>query len=312
MRDAPRPSHAFTLVELPVVSRVKRAAFTLVELLVVIGIIALLVGILLPTLSQAQRAGKDVKCQSNIRQLCASLLNYAAENKGKFPPNINPFTPPGGPPQIQNYWYDRDRIGKYLPNTKVTGTDSILTPVMVCPEDDRGSRSYAMNFWASSGVVINNRIVAPDISTAGSPWGTGSKGSASLILVAEKLSIFADGSGGFAAGSTIGASIVSPTVVTAAGNYPGKRFVGILNISGGDRYTNVTPGETEFDWSRHRKRGDGGSRPAEARGRTNIGFADGHVASFRPEDLAERATAKSKFVARWSPADHAIQHKLLP
>ena len=285
-------------------------AFTLVELLVVIGIIALLVGILLPTLANAQRSAKDVKCQSNIRQLCASLINYAAENKGKFPPNINDLVPdpPSGQPDY-NYWYDRDRIGRYLPNTKVTPSGSILTPVIVCPDDELGSRSYAMNFWASSGVTIGGKVVAPDLKNAGASWGTSSKGSASLILVAEKLSIFADSFGGYAAGSTIGASGVSPGSTTAMGNFPGKRFVGNLNITGGNRFF---PAETEFDWGRHRRKGDGGTRRTEARGRSNIGFADGHVASFTPDDLAERSTGRSKFVARWSPADQAVQRILLP
>lgn len=290
------------------------SAFTLVELLVVIGIIAVLIGILLPTLSNAQRSAREVKCQSNIRQLCSSLINYAAENKGKFPPNINqliPAPPPGQPGY--NYWYDADRIGRYLPNTKVTGTTSILTPVLTCPDDEQGSRSYAMNFWASSLVnPTSSTAGAPNVPNAGMAWGTASKGSSNLILVAEKLSVFADGTGGFAAGSTIGANSVVPNSTTAAGNFPGRRFVGMLNVGGGNRYTNVTPADTEFDWSRHRRKGDGGTRVGEARGRTNIGFADGHVSSYTPDDLAERSTGKSRFVARWSPADQEIQTKLIP
>jgi prepilin-type N-terminal cleavage/methylation domain-containing protein len=76
---------AFTLVELPVVSRVKRAAFTLVELLVVIGIIAVLIGILLPTLGRAREASKRTVCLSNLRELGNAIRIYAAQNKDQIP-----------------------------------------------------------------------------------------------------------------------------------------------------------------------------------------------------------------------------------
>jgi len=64
--------------------RPTRHGFTLVELLVVIGIIALLVGILLPALTKARENAKRAKCLSNVRQLTAAWLNYANDNKGHF------------------------------------------------------------------------------------------------------------------------------------------------------------------------------------------------------------------------------------
>ena len=64
-----------------------RRAFTLVELLVVIGIIAILIGILLPGLARARQAGLRAACLSNQRQLATCLLLYATENRGWMPPN---------------------------------------------------------------------------------------------------------------------------------------------------------------------------------------------------------------------------------
>ena len=63
----------------------RRCAFTLVELLVVIGIIAILVGILLPTLSRARESAKKTACLSNLKQLGDAFRLYAAGNKDAMP-----------------------------------------------------------------------------------------------------------------------------------------------------------------------------------------------------------------------------------
>jgi prepilin-type N-terminal cleavage/methylation domain-containing protein/prepilin-type processing-associated H-X9-DG protein len=80
-----RTRRAFTLVELPAVSERKRGAFTLVELLVVIGIIALLISILLPTLGRARKAANNVKCSANLRSIVQGMQIYAAQYNGYIP-----------------------------------------------------------------------------------------------------------------------------------------------------------------------------------------------------------------------------------
>ena len=62
-----------------------RTAFTLVELLVVIGIIAIMIGILLPTLNRARESARATKCLSNMRNLSQATLMFAQENRGLMP-----------------------------------------------------------------------------------------------------------------------------------------------------------------------------------------------------------------------------------
>jgi len=101
--------NGFTLVELPAVSK---RAFTLVELLVVIGIIAVLIGVLLPALLKAKRAAATVQCSSNMKQVAQAMLMYINANKGKFPPaEIDPI--PGVYPN--GWWWPNELVrGRYI------------------------------------------------------------------------------------------------------------------------------------------------------------------------------------------------------
>jgi prepilin-type N-terminal cleavage/methylation domain-containing protein/prepilin-type processing-associated H-X9-DG protein len=76
----------------------RKSGFTLVELLVVIGIIALLISILLPALNKAREQARRSKCLSNQRQLVMAWLMYANENKGKLV-SSNTWSGPGTPTQ---------------------------------------------------------------------------------------------------------------------------------------------------------------------------------------------------------------------
>lgn len=83
----PRGRRGLTLNDTPT-DRLRAGSpqgFTLVELLVVIGIIAVLVGILLPVISSVRRQAEQVKCSSNLRQLASAAMLHAHEHGGYLP-----------------------------------------------------------------------------------------------------------------------------------------------------------------------------------------------------------------------------------
>jgi prepilin-type processing-associated H-X9-DG protein len=163
---------------------------------------------------------------------------------------------------------------------------------MVCPDDlEPAARSYGMNIWASGAVDKSVRI-----SPRGTMWGSGTKGSAKLILITEKWS-----------GNPFNGQYFANATVGFQGDRAGLRFGAAGGIPGGINNLRFGITKTEIDYTRHRRRTDGG-RGTEPIGRINIGFADAHVQSFSHKDLADfnDPAGKSKLVALWSPKDPQI------
>jgi prepilin-type N-terminal cleavage/methylation domain-containing protein len=88
----------------------RRAGFTLVELLVVIGIIALLISILLPTLNKAREAAKRTACLANLRSIGQLVTMYAVSAKGQVPIGCSSSTA-GYNGLVPNYFLGREETG---------------------------------------------------------------------------------------------------------------------------------------------------------------------------------------------------------
>ncbi|HZZ43319.1 MAG TPA: prepilin-type N-terminal cleavage/methylation domain-containing protein [Tepidisphaeraceae bacterium] len=116
------------------------SGFTLVELLVVIGIIALLISILLPALNKARDTAKTVSCLSNLRQCSIALNMYANEHKGWMPfPTTALGSDVSTPAGEGNCWFfliDPYIGAKPNPNDPITSKDAggrTLGRVKQCP-----------------------------------------------------------------------------------------------------------------------------------------------------------------------------------
>lgn len=100
------------------------SAFTLIELLVVVAIILLLIAIIIPVLRNARARAGGAVCQSNMRQIAAALMFYAAENQWVFP-SINSIA--GG-----SYFGEQSLLLEALADTIDPGSS-----VWFCPQTAR-------------------------------------------------------------------------------------------------------------------------------------------------------------------------------
>ena len=121
------------------------AGFTLVELLVVIGIIAILVAFLLPALASARLQVQRVTCASNMRQAFQGLYLYANANKGWFPvsPNVNSPTP--GPGAYSGTYWFGDGPANYNAATNFLKYIGGSPKVLYCPAFLQNAGGYHDN-----------------------------------------------------------------------------------------------------------------------------------------------------------------------
>ena len=174
--------------------RSRNNGFTLVELLVVIGIIALLISILLPALSSARRSANAVKCSASLRELGNSFKFYAIDNKNWYPPALMnpqavqyeidgvkyPVTLINGTTKYGAYWYNF--LARYITKT-VTGagatnlieaSDARRSVIWGCPAFDGYAPVSTIGSVFAVNPVMNGYCmnVYPTFNTDNPAYGT--------------------------------------------------------------------------------------------------------------------------------------------
>jgi len=179
--------------------RERRRAFSIIELLVVIGIIAILLGLFLPALSQSRRAAKSLQCKSNLRELGHALQTYANVNNGWFyPVGYEPYSGDFMPDAFGTRVAPHERwpvtvfkikMPSPMPYNPAAYDQSPYDPqafpaapftqaVLVCPSDVEPYEAHSY--------VVNGHIAEHRNRVGGT--GLGGKSGSNIILAGEKRS----------------------------------------------------------------------------------------------------------------------------
>jgi prepilin-type processing-associated H-X9-DG protein/prepilin-type N-terminal cleavage/methylation domain-containing protein len=238
-----------------------RRAFTLVELLVVIGILAVLIALLLPSLSSSREHARSLRCLANLREMVTAAHAYANTYRGYYPPALAAST--NGTTAYADSW--DYTIVTDMTTFKQTAEPGLLwrsgrTDMRIhqCPSFE-GSAMAVLN--EHTGYNYNTSHIGRGLYAAGTKFDPPAK--VSDVRRPEHTALFGDGEfGNGGAGGAIGANkyMRSP----APSEFPSD--AGVPRHAGTQGY-------------RHRKR-------------TNIAFADGHA-----ESLRDRFTAGNTSVA---------------
>jgi prepilin-type N-terminal cleavage/methylation domain-containing protein len=151
-----------------------RHGFSLIELLVVIGIIALLVSILIPALSAARERAHRVKCMSNLRQVGQALFLYYQDNRNKYPRVRYTLMPNGllAPVTAFEKAVIADPFGPSGPENDITAAYYLLiryrlttSATFVCPSTeqraDEGPPQKRSNFEDPTGGTLSYSFISP-------------------------------------------------------------------------------------------------------------------------------------------------------
>ena len=175
----------------PTAARRPRRGFTVVELLIVIGVIGLLLALLLPAVQASREAARATQCRNNLKQLGLAVQSHVAAERvlpegmklrpddGRFPahyysPHVLLLPHLDAGPLAREVDPTAPRRNSTRP--RFSEWDDVAVPTFLCPSDGAGSTRGGVNYRASTGASIyperNGRDQRPEAGrTGGSPFG---------------------------------------------------------------------------------------------------------------------------------------------
>ena len=264
-----------------------RRAFTLVELLVVIGIIALLISILMPALTKARNQALAIKCGNQVRQIYMACAMFAQDNKGHLPrASVGPPNDPTGRLDSErtcaftarpgSEWgildYSKGVLVPYIP-----GGNDVRKDTFYCPGDlgekTQGGGAAPMNDDRNFSYSMNAHVNRPDkLNAAGQLERVTGIRLSSVKHASAKIYLFEE-----QAPNDMWC-LLWDTTDTVTTPHPFRPDDILSARHAGQRYVmadrNTQPGTS--DWR------------AYSNGRASYGFFDGHVEILSPADIYRR------------------------